>query len=436
MVNLHGKTFEELEAELRSCRERIAELERTEASLRAAAPPSPSVVETAEHERLHADLEQQTLELHTFKTLADHALDGIGITGMDRKISYANAAYREMTGFGDRTIGTFTVDFLDESERDRLFREIRPTLASRRQWQGTLKFRRPDGSTWLAQGNIVMLHDETNVPFAYAAIYHDVTKDLLREEALRESEARHRALLDAIPDLMFLLDADGVFADYKAQRDGALSTHPDPLVGRRLEEAFPPALSAQIRAASEEVFRTRQTQNMEYSLLSSTGKHAFEARMVACGGHHVLVIARDITGQKRVEEEKIALQAQVISAQEATLRALATPVIPIADGIIAMPLIGAIDRVRADLILEVLLDGIASQNVRIAILDITGVKVIDAETANALVRAAQAARLLGARVVLTGISPKVAQTLVELNADMGGVVTRGTLKAGIAYALR
>lgn len=435
-MNQHGKTFEELEAELRSCRERIAELERTDASLRAAAPPSQSTVETAERERLYADLEQQTLELHTFKTLADHALDGIGITGMDRKISYANSAYREMTGFGDRAIGTPTVDFLDESERERLFTEVRPILATQRQWHGTLKFQRPDGSTWLAQGNIVMLHDDDNVPFAYAAIYHDVTKDLLREEALRESEARHRALLDAIPDLMFLLDADGVFVDYKSEGNGGLSARPEPLVGRRLEEAFPSELSAEIRVASEEVFRTRQPQIMKYSLLAPTGKHELEARMVPCGEHYVLVIARDITDQNRVEEEKMALQAQVIAAQEATLRALATPVIPIADGIIAMPLIGAIDRVRADLILEVLLDGIASQNVRIAILDITGVKVIDAETANALVRAAQAARLLGAQVVLTGISPKVAQTLVELNADMGGVVTRGTLKAGIAYALR
>ncbi|MFS8067709.1 MAG: STAS domain-containing protein, partial [Byssovorax sp.] len=89
----------------------------------------------------------------------------------------------------------------------------------------------------------------------------------------------------------------------------------------------------------------------------------------------------------------------------------------------------------ADQILETLLDGIIKHRAHTAILDITGVRVVDAQVASGLVSAARAARLLGARVLLTGIRPEVAQMLVGLDTDLAGVVTLGTLESGIAYAL-
>jgi rsbT co-antagonist protein RsbR len=69
------------------------------------------------------------------------------------------------------------------------------------------------------------------------------------------------------------------------------------------------------------------------------------------------------------------------------------------------------------------------------LVDITGVKVIDTQVAQAIIRTAQAVQLLGAQIVLTGIQPQIALTLVHLGADMSGIVTRGTLQSGIAYAL-
>jgi anti-anti-sigma regulatory factor len=85
-------------------------------------------------------------------------------------------------------------------------------------------------------------------------------------------------------------------------------------------------------------------------------------------------------------------------------------------------------------VLETLLQGIASSGAQVAILDITGVPVVDTQVANALIHAAQAVKLLGAQVVLTGIRPEVAQTLVGLGADLGGIITRSSLQSGIAYA--
>jgi rsbT co-antagonist protein RsbR len=101
-----------------------------------------------------------------------------------------------------------------------------------------------------------------------------------------------------------------------------------------------------------------------------------------------------------------------------------------------MPLIGAVDSQRAQQVIETLLEGIARSGAVVAILDITGVPVVDTQVANALLRAAQAVKLLGAQILLTGIRPEVAQTLVGLGADLSGIVTCGSLQTGIAYATR
>lgn len=142
----------------------------------------------------------------------------------------------------------------------------------------------------------------------------------------------------------------------------------------------------------------------------------------------------DISDQVRNQEERGELQQQVIEAQAAALRELSTPLIPLANGVVAMPLIGSIDTARAQQVLEDLLTGVAEQHARVAILDITGVPIVDTQVANVLLQAAQAVRLLGAQVILTGIRPEVAQTLVGLGVDLRGIVTLSTLQSGITYA--
>jgi len=147
------------------------------------------------------------------------------------------------------------------------------------------------------------------------------------------------------------------------------------------------------------------------------------------------IILRDATEQIRNEQERTALHEQVIAAQQAALRELSTPIIPLTDDLVVMPLIGTIDSNRAQQVIETLLEGVATSRATTAILDITGVPIVDTQVANALLRAAQAVKLLGARVVLTGIRPEIAQTLVGLGLDLNGIVTRATLQSGIAFAL-
>lgn len=150
----------------------------------------------------------------------------------------------------------------------------------------------------------------------------------------------------------------------------------------------------------------------------------------------VALILRDVSAERQAEAERAELQAQVIEGQRAVIRELSTPLLPLADHVIALPLVGVIDSARAAAALETLLAGVVAYQASTVVLDVTGVSVVDSQVADALIRTARAVRLLGAEVVLTGLQPHVAQTVVTLGIDVSELVTLRSLKDGIAYALR
>jgi GAF domain-containing protein len=124
-------------------------------------------------------------------------------------------------------------------------------------------------------------------------------------------------------------------------------------------------------------------------------------------------------------------QAQLVE----TIRQLSTPVVPLMEGIIFLPLVGHIDSNRARQTVEDLLVGVQQHRARVVIVDITGVPVVDTMVAQAMVQAAQAVHLLGAEAVLVGIMPEVAQTMVSLGIDLATLVTQADLQSGLEYAL-
>lgn len=127
-------------------------------------------------------------------------------------------------------------------------------------------------------------------------------------------------------------------------------------------------------------------------------------------------------------------QAKVIEEQRATINELQTPVIEVWDGILALPIVGSVDTARAQDMNERLLERIIQTRSEIVILDITAVPVVDTAVAKHLLETVASAKLLGAEVLIVGLSSRTAMTLVHLGLDLGDVITRTTLARGLALA--
>ncbi|MCL6672304.1 STAS domain-containing protein [Streptomyces panaciradicis] len=126
---------------------------------------------------------------------------------------------------------------------------------------------------------------------------------------------------------------------------------------------------------------------------------------------------------------------ELISRQRRQMLEVATPVISLWQGIVAVPLIGTLDSARSQVVMETLLDAIVDQRAAHVILDITGVPTVDSLVAQHLMKTAAAARLMGAECIISGIRPAIAQTIVQLGIDLGSILTRATLADALAHAL-
>ncbi|HXA66460.1 MAG TPA: STAS domain-containing protein [Bryobacteraceae bacterium] len=126
----------------------------------------------------------------------------------------------------------------------------------------------------------------------------------------------------------------------------------------------------------------------------------------------------------------------VISRQQHELLELSTPVVQLWDGILALPLIGTLDSARTQVVMQNLLDAIVKTRSDFAIIDITGVPVVDTLVAQHLLKTVAAARLMGAECMISGIRPQIAQTIIHLGVDLSDVITKATLADAFALTLR
>lgn len=126
---------------------------------------------------------------------------------------------------------------------------------------------------------------------------------------------------------------------------------------------------------------------------------------------------------------------RTVSLQKIALQELSASLIPVFDKISVMPLVGTIDTERAKLIMENLLDGVVKQRAEVVLLDITGVPVVDTMVAHHIIQAADAVRLVGAKCMLVGIRPEIAQTIVALGINLNEFTTTSTLQRGMQEAL-
>src|SRR6266545_71068 len=127
---------------------------------------------------------------------------------------------------------------------------------------------------------------------------------------------------------------------------------------------------------------------------------------------------------------------RTIREQQEAIRELSTPVLQVRERLLILPIIGVIDPQRARQLTEQLLRGIRTNRAKVVVIDITGVAAMDSNVANHLVQTVEASRLLGAMVIVTGLSPEIAQTLVNIGVDLSEMATVGDLQGGIEEAER
>ncbi len=135
-------------------------------------------------------------------------------------------------------------------------------------------------------------------------------------------------------------------------------------------------------------------------------------------------------------EAYVDAKEQTILKQREAILELSTPVLPLSEGLLIMPIVGVVDTYRAQQLTQVLLYAIRDHRARIVVMDITGVPVVDSRVANHFIQSVDAARLMGAKVILTGLSPEVAQALVTVGVNLSTITTRADLQSGIEAAYR
>lgn len=251
----------------------------------------------------------------------------------------------------------------------------------------------------------------------------------------RSNVASFKAMFAGLADFAALVEPNGAVLHINGSGLRLVDRATDELLGLTIDQLSPhaaqligewiPAAIAEGRWEGEGELRRSDGSSVPVQLTIAPISDA--GRVTAAA-----IVARDLGEGFRLEEE---LQRRFLQ-QEAITAATSTPIIQVWDDIVTMPVVGLVDSVRAADMKNALLEAVSRTGARFAIVDLTGVDIVDTATADHLLRVMRAVQLLGARCVITGIQPSVAQIIVSLGLGLPGVVTLRSLREGLRFCLR
>ncbi|WP_434421976.1 STAS domain-containing protein [Nannocystis pusilla] len=293
-----------------------------------------------------------------------------------------------------------------------------------------LTIRRADAG-WSIEAWSQVLRDEGGGTLGARLFGHDVGARVAAERRAALETTMLRAVKDNLDIAVWAIDERGVFLyqDGKAIRDMGLAPHQ--FVGLNMLELYKDVGNNPLieRALAGEPARTPAAESHGRFLDTyyiPIGGEPGEPRLVG--------VTLDVTEAKRLEHE-MRSKLELIERQQEVIRVLATPIIEVWDGVLTMPIVGLIDTARTAEIMDSLLQAVTQTRARYAILDLTGVEVVDTGTASHLIKMIQAIRLLGAEGILTGIHPTIAQTIVALGVDLSHVAVYAKLRDALKHTL-
>ncbi|MBK9263676.1 MAG: PAS domain S-box protein [Polyangiaceae bacterium] len=371
------------------------------------------------------------------RALFDDAPYGVFVTRPDGRIAACNRHVADMLGYAkEELVDHHFNDFTYPEDRSVGIDALRALLAGQLTHVMLEKrYVRRNGDVLSIHITIGVIRDDNGALEYFITTFDDVTKERQQTQALLESEQRIKGLLEAIPYALFCVNLEGLCVYHKPARDRVHDASRG-CVGKRLDEMLPADVTETILDTVAAVLSKNEAFAVDYQISDGESIRYYEAHVAPYGANEAIVLSLDVTDRMEAERDRAEAQAAIIEGQREVLRQISTPLMPIAEGVIAMPLVGPVDRERAQQMLSILMDGVTSHAARTVIIDIAGVPKVDTEVAELLARVTQVVKLLGAEALFAGVRPDVARNIIALGIDLTTFRSAGSFQSAIAMALR